>query len=132
MTSRRVQRLNEQLKREISEIVRIRVRDPRVRGVTVTGVKASPDLTFARVWVNLPGQDDRREDALRGLEAASGFLRRCLGEELHIRRVPDLDFREDQTLERAFRVEQLLEEIGPLPEDEGGSPPDERSEPLDP
>ena len=54
------------------------------------------------------------------------------GEELHIRRVPDLDFREDQTLERAFRVEQLLEEIGPLPEDEGGSPPDERSEPLDP
>jgi ribosome-binding factor A len=115
--SRRAQRVGEQLKREISQVLRTQVHDPRVSGVTVTGVEVSPDLTFARVWVQLSGEDERRRTALEGLAAAAPFVRRQLGSILHVRRIPELDFQQDLTLERALRIEALLREVAP------GSPP---------
>jgi ribosome-binding factor A len=111
--SRRVQRVGEQLKREISQVLRTQVHDPRVSGVTVTGVEVSPDLTFARVWVQLSGDDERRRTALEGLSAAAPFVRRQLGSVLRVRRIPELDFQRDQTLERALRIEALLREVTP-------------------
>jgi ribosome-binding factor A len=113
MARRRIERLNEQLKRELAAMLRTRVRDPRVGVVTVTGVRTAPDLTLARVAVRLGGDAAAREEALAGLEAAAPFLRRALGEELHIRRVPELEFREDHGLERAARIEELLDEVRP-------------------
>lgn len=103
--------MGEQLKREISGILRTQVHDPRVSGVTVTSVQVAPDLTFARVWVQLAGDDDQRQRTLEGLEAAAPFVRRQLGASLHVRRIPELDFREDHTLERAMRIETLLREV---------------------
>ena len=117
MATRRIQRLNEQLKREIAEILRSQVHDPRVLGVTVTGVEASRDLTSARVWVLLSEDREKRKTTLAGLNAASPFIRRQLGSGLRIRRVPELDFREDPTLERAFRIEEILREVRPGEED---------------
>ena len=114
--SRRVQRLGEQLKREISNLLRTQVHDPRVAGVTVTGVEVAPDLTFARVWVQLAGGEERRRTALEGLFAAAPFVRRQLGSSLHVRRIPELDFQQDKTLETAMRIEALLREVGPVPE----------------
>lgn len=111
MSSRRVQRLNEQLKREISQLLRTQVQDPRIGEVTVTGVKVAPDLTLARVWVHLAGEEAQRATALEGLEAAAPFLRRQLGGLLRIRRIPELEFREDPTLERALRIEAILKEV---------------------
>jgi ribosome-binding factor A len=111
MASRRVQRLNEQLKREISHLLRTQVHDPRVTGVVVTGVQVSPDLTQARVWIQLPGDDERRASAVDGLEAAAPFVRRQLGAVLRVRRVPELEFRQDQSLEHAMRIEALLREV---------------------
>jgi ribosome-binding factor A len=116
MARRRIERLNEQLKRELAGLVRTRVRDPRVSGVTVTGVRTAPDLTLARVAVRVAGDAATREEAFAGLEAAAPFLRRTLSEELRIRRVPELVFQEDHTLERAARIEELLDEVRP----EGG------------
>jgi ribosome-binding factor A len=111
--SRRAQRVGEQLKREISQVLRTQVHDPRVTGVTVTGVEVSPDLTFARVWVQLSGEDAHRRTALEGLAAAAPFVRRQLGAVLHVRRIPELDFQPDLTLERALRIEALLREVSP-------------------
>ena len=131
--SRRVQRLNEQLKREISHVLRGQAHDPRVVDVTVTAVQVAPDLTSAKVWVRRAGPPERRQEALEGLEAAAPFIRRQLGAALRIRRVPELDFREDRSLERARRIEEILKEVRPEgsdgeegedgeDEDEGGAP----------
>lgn len=123
MSSRRVRRLNEQLKREISSLLRREVRDPRIGTPTVTGVEVAPDLTFARVHVQLDGELEDRDGAMEGLEAAAPFLRKALGKSLHLRRIPELRFEEDRTLEQATRIEKLLREV--LPEsdraDEGES-----------
>ena len=88
MFNKRLARLNEQLKREISEILRLEVRDPRVGATTVTRVEVSGDLWVARVFVRLTGPDEERADSLSGLEAAAPFIRRSLGSRLRIRRVP--------------------------------------------
>lgn len=114
--SRRLERLNEQLKREISRILRTEVRDPRVGVPTVTGVEVTPDLWMARVFVRLTGPEEEREEAMEGLEAASLYIRRLLGEDLHIRRVPELEFHVDRSLEKAQRIEEILDEVRP---DEG-------------
>jgi ribosome-binding factor A len=103
--------LNEQLKREIAHLLRTQVHDPRVSGVIVTGVQVSPDLAQARVWAQLPGDDERRASALDGLAAAAPFVRRQLGGVMRVRRVPELEFLQDRSLEQAMRIEALLREV---------------------
>ncbi len=125
MASRRLIRLNEQLKREIAALLRTAVRDPRVREVTVTAVEISPDLGSARVFVRLRGGAEEHAESLAGLEAAAPFLRGTLGKSLHVRRVPALRFLEDRSDERARRIEELLSEVV-IPDadddDEGSAP----------
>ena len=100
--------LNEQFKREISETIRLNLRDPRVGGVTVTGVRVTADLMFAKVYVRLSGPEEERRETMSGLRAAAPFIRRRLGREMRIRRVPELGFREDRSLEEATRIDELL------------------------
>ena len=83
--------------------------DPRLEGVTITAVKISPDMQVASVYYRVYN-DDRKEDALAGLLKASGFLKRNL-QSLEIRRIPDLRFFYDESLERAARIETLLGQI---------------------
>ena len=117
MASKRVARLNEQLKRELSELIRTQVRDPRVGVVTVTAVEMASDLGSARVFVRIIGDEAEFKETLAGLEAAAPFLRGLLGRILHIRRIPELRFREDRSMEHARRIEQLLSEVD-VPEEE--------------
>lgn len=111
MASKRVARLNEQLKRELSELIRTQVRDPRVGVVTVTAVEMASDLGSARVFVRIIGDEAEFKETLAGLEAAAPFLRGLLGRILHIRRIPELRFRQDRSMEHARRIEQLLSEV---------------------
>ncbi len=125
MANRRLERLGEQLKREIAGLLRTSVRDPRVGAPTVTSVDVTPDLWLARVYVHLTGDEDERASALDGLEAAAPFVRRQLGAVLSIRRIPELRFLEDTTLAKAQRIEEILREVDiPEPqaddEDDGG------------
>jgi len=115
--SRRLARVNEQLKREISELIRLKVRDPRVGLLTVTHVETAADLGSARVHVHLSGTDEERGGTLAGLTAAAPFLRRALGQILSIRHIPELRFLEDHSLERAQRIERILSDV--LPEGDG-------------
>jgi len=114
---RRIERLNEQFKREITSILRDAVRDPRIGTLTVTGVDVTSDLWLARVHVRLFGDDAERKEALAGLEAAAPFVRRAIASSLRIRRVPELRFVEDHTQEQASRIEEILRSV--LPEDRG-------------
>ncbi len=117
MPQRRLARLNEQIKREISELLRTEVRDPRVGRPTVTAVDVTADLWLARVYVRPdPTQEGESPDEmLAGLEKAAPFIRRSLGKTLKVRRVPELRFLPDRTLEEALRIERILREIAPRP-----------------
>lgn len=123
MASKRLARLNEQLKREIAVLLQSEVRDPRVGPVSVTGVQVAADLMSARVFVRILGSEAEKEASFEGLRAAAPFLRRTLGRTLHVRRVPELRFQEDRSLEQAQRIEQILQEVLP-DEDEPSDPPD--------
>lgn len=124
MAGHRIERVNEQLKREISRIVVGEVQDPRVSAVTVTRVITAPDLTLARVFVQLMGDPSERKETLEGLEAATPFIRSTLGQRLRMRRVPELRFERDRSLEHAQRIEALLAEVAPPPADPDAPDPD--------
>ncbi len=130
MPSKRLARLNEQLKREIAGLLRTDVRDPRIGPVSVTGVEVAADLASARVWVRMIGTEAEWAECLAGLEAAAPFLRRMLGQSLHVRRVPELRFQEDRSLRQAQRIERILHEV--LPEHDDGGGGEEPDEPPDP
>ncbi|MGI9038597.1 MAG: 30S ribosome-binding factor RbfA [Gemmatimonadota bacterium] len=110
MAGKRVLRINQLLREELSRLVHEEIKDPRVSGVTITHVEASPDLSFARVSVRTLSEEHPVEDAMDGLRSASGFIRHRLGKDLHFRRIPELDFVEDDTLEHVKRIDALLDE----------------------
>lgn len=118
--SKRRARLNEQLRRELSELIRLQVRDPRVGLVTITGVDIAGDLGSARVYVRVVGGADEMAVSLQGLGAAAPFLRTQLGRILHLRRIPELRFQEDRSYEGAARIEHVLTEV--FPETDEASP----------
>lgn len=106
---RRTDRLNQLLREELSRLVRTELKDPRVRTVTVTGVETTPDLMHATVYVRTLDEEIPAEEAVAGLERASGYIRRELGKDLRLRRIPEFRFEVDRTLERVSRIEALLE-----------------------
>ena len=110
---RRVARFAEQLRRELSEMIRTQVRDPRVGPVTITGVQVSADLGVAKVFIRCVGGGEELARSLEGLEAAAPFMRTALGKVLHVRRVPELRFQEDRSYTGAQRVEQILADVLP-------------------
>jgi ribosome-binding factor A len=124
MTRHRNARLNEQLKREISDILARKVRDPRVGRVLVTEARVTADLWLARVFFRpLDGSQDA-EEALQGLTAAAPFIRTELAKVLHVRRIPELRFLHDTTLDSAIRIEAVLREVLPPDAEEGGEAED--------
>jgi ribosome-binding factor A len=110
---RRTDRINEQLKQEISLIVRDEVRDPRVGLATVTAVQTSPELDHARVFITSLGDEEEREEILTGLRSAAAYIRKQLGGRLHMRRFPELHFEADRVLAEALRIERLLRDALP-------------------
>jgi ribosome-binding factor A len=119
----RAERINEQFKRELSDILRNEVRDPRVAAVTVTRVEVTKDLYHARVFLTTLAAEPERESVIEGLEAASAFIRTELAQRVEVRRVPELAFRWDETLDQARRIESLLAEVRPhlKAADDGGA-----------
>ena len=128
--NRRLARLNEQFRREITAILRRAVRDPRVLDVVVNSVEVTSDLWLARIYVHLGNDDQERADALLGLAAAASFIRRELAAVLHIRRIPELRFLEDKTLVQANRIEEILKGLD-VGRDEEDDPSGETSDPTD-
>lgn len=103
-------RVNQLLLEELASLLRKESKDPRVSTVTITGVETTSDLKHADVFVRTLGGAVPVDEAIAGLESAEGFLRRQLGRNLHLRRIPELRFVADHTLEHARRIEDLLDE----------------------
>lgn len=104
----RAERIADQIRGALSDILRRKMRDPRIALAGVTTVTMSPDLRYARVYVSVIGDARRREEAVNGLTHATGFLRRELGRAVRMKYVPRLIFLPDLAEERAGRIDAAL------------------------
>ena len=107
----RSQRVVEQIRRELAELIRLEVKDPRVGFITLTDVEITPDYAHAKVFfTNMTGERDVPE-ILQGLRRASGFLRRELGRRIRIHTIPELHFHYDRSVEEGSRLSQLIDAV---------------------
>lgn len=116
MRSGRMRRVDEAMRAVLSDAIASDLKDPRVGFVTVTGVKTSPDLRHARVYVSVLGDEAERERSIDGLRSAHGFLQRRLASELTLKHTPSLTFEYDESVDRGMRITRLLGN-DPAPED---------------
>jgi len=112
-TDRRVARVAELIKREVSQMLLNGIKDDRVQVgmVSVTDVDVSGDLQHAKVFVSIYGTDEARQETMAGLKSATGYVRSNLGQRLRLRRTPEVVFLEDRSIERGTRVLSLINEL---------------------
>ena len=111
MSTGRMRRVDEAIRQVIGDALAGDLKDPRVGFVTVTDVKTSSDLSHARVYVSVFGDDDVRADTMAGLRHAHGYLQKRVAAELKLKRTPTLEFAYDDTSERAMRLDALIDEV---------------------
>ena len=117
MASNRIGRINEEIQRELSSLIRT-VKDPRVTGmISVTAVNTTPDLKFCKVYISVLDKDKSKE-TLKGLKSAGGFLRREIGSRLQLRYTPELIFEEDDSIAYGAKMFNLLRSLD-IKEDDG-------------
>jgi len=126
----RPDRVAEGIRQEVSQLLLSAVRDPGIGLVTLTRVKVSPDLQLARVFYTQLGDDKAKRETKRALDRATPFLRRQLGSRMRLRRVPELRFEFDESVEHQDRIERILLDLeaerkareGPGPESDDEDP----------
>ena len=120
----RADRVADQIRMEVADILMRKIKDPRVRSVTVTDVELTNDLRIARVFVTALGTDAETKDVFAGLAKARGFVRSELGRRLALRYLPEVVFVKDISGPRADRVLQLLDELHAKTDAEDDNPQD--------
>jgi ribosome-binding factor A len=117
-------RLEGEIRSVLSDLLRLKVKDPRLAEVTVSTVRLSPDRSKARVYFSVIGDEERERQAGDGFAAAAPFMRRQLGQRMHLRVVPVLEFHRDSSYEYGDRMERLFDRLtdeGLIPPSESGS-----------
>ena len=107
----RIDRVNELMKREVSQIIREELQDPRIQFVTVTYVKVSPDLRYAKVSFSVLNGVEEAEKTLKGLNQARGLVRKLIGQRIKMRYTPEIEFVHDKSAEYGAFIEEKLREI---------------------
>jgi len=116
-SSGRPQKLGDLIQREVSDLIRLELRDPRVGMITITSVDVSPDLSHARLFFTML-EKDKLEDTLHGLKRSAGFLRSQLARRITMYTTPELRFEYDESVERGDRLSRLIDEaLRPAPPD---------------
>lgn len=111
MAKFRTGRVGEQIKKEISGIIQTELKDPRIGFITVTGVDVTGDLSQARVYLSILGNEEQKEATLQAIGRAKGFLRTELGRRVRLRHTPEIEFRFDSSIEYGSHIEALLQQI---------------------
>lgn len=111
LAGKRAVRVGDQILKEIAILLLNRVKDPRVKGVTITGTKLSNDLKMARVYFSVIGEKSDVEMALNGLNSAKGFIKREIGLRMKLRYVPEIKFVHDPSLESGSYLDGIFQEI---------------------
>lgn len=104
----RTDRLDSLFRKEISSIIQFELRDPKIGFATVSEVKIAPDLSIAKVFVSFLGKGYQKRDGLDALKRAKGYIKTELAHRIQIRKIPDLEFIEDDSLDRAQRIEDII------------------------
>ncbi len=111
MSTGRMRRVDEAVRAVLSDVIASDLKDPRIGFITVTGVKTSPDLRHARVYVSVLGDEPERAASLEGLRSAHGFLQRRVASELTLKHTPALTFVYDESVDRGMRITEILGEV---------------------
>ncbi|MED4603494.1 30S ribosome-binding factor RbfA [Paenibacillus validus] len=111
MAKIRVGRVGEQIKKEISQIIQSELKDPRIGFITVTGVDVTNDFSQAKVYLSVLGSDEQKQETLKALGRSSGFIRAELGKRIRMRKIPELLFKFDASIDYGSKIESLLHQI---------------------
>src|SRR5574342_541160 len=111
MMSHRANRVGEQMKKELGDIISRKIKDPRIGFVTVTDVQVTGDLQQAKVYISVLGDEEQRENTLKGLAKAKGFIRTEIGQRIRLRKTPELIFEFDETMAYGNRINSLIHEL---------------------
>ncbi len=112
MSNYRSGRINEEMKREISDIIQNDIRDPRITAmVSVTNVDVTKDLKYAKVYVSIFGNEEEKNNTLAALKSSAGFIRREIGHRINLRFTPEILIQEDNSIEKGMHIDELLHKI---------------------
>ncbi|KIL44930.1 30S ribosome-binding factor RbfA [Jeotgalibacillus soli] len=109
--SLRSNRVGEQMKKELGDIIGRKIKDPRIGFVTVTDVEVTGDLQQATVYITVLGDEEQRENTLRGLAKAKGFIRSEIGQRIRLRKTPEIIFEFDESIDNGNRIESLIRDL---------------------
>lgn len=119
----RATRVAEIIRAEIADMLTRGLKDPRIGFVSIMGVRMSPDLRYANVYVSLLGSESEQKSSMIGLKRSAGWIRKQLGRKMHLRVTPEVRFFEDQSLDEVFQLEEKLRsmhEAGDFGDEERG------------
>ena len=120
LAGKRAVRVGDQLMREIADLLVKKVKDPRIKGATLTGVRLSDDLRHAKVYYSLMGNKEDFERAQAGLDSAKGFIKKEIGHRMDLKYMPDITFKRDPSLAEGEHMERVFEKL--KLEDSGDAP----------
>lgn len=108
----RLTRINDELQKELSNIIRMDVKDPRICSLTsVLRVETTQDLKYCKVFISVLGDEEDKKSVMKGLKNASGFIRRLIAQRVNLRITPELIFKLDDSVEYAVRMNKLIDEV---------------------
>ncbi|KGX88402.1 30S ribosome-binding factor RbfA [Pontibacillus litoralis] len=111
MSDMRANRVGEQMKKELGDIISRKIKDPRIGFVTVTEVKVTGDLQQAKAYISVLGSEKEKQDTLIGLAKAKGFIRSEIGRRIRLRKTPEITFEFDEAIEYGNHIESLIRDI---------------------
>lgn len=109
--SMRANRVAEQMKKELGQIILQKVKDPRIGFVTVTDVEVTGDLQQATIYISVLGSEDEKDATLKGLDKAKGFIRTEIGQRIKLRKTPEIEFAFDESVAYGSRIDTLLRQV---------------------
>lgn len=122
MKAKRINRVSEEIRKTVSELLTKGLKDPRISGLTtVTKVEVTGDLRYANIYVSVFGDDKEKQETLEGLESAKGFIRSQVGGKVGLRYAPEPIFHLDESIEQSIYMSKLIEKVKKEDEEKGGA-----------
>ena len=112
MNKRRINRISEEIRKVISELLSRELKDPRISPLTsVTKVEVTNDLSYAYIYISVLGNDEDKANTINGLQSAKGYIKREIGNRVDLRLIPELVFRLDESIEQGIYISQLIDKV---------------------
>ena len=126
MNEKRINRISEEVKKVMSQLLSNGIKDPRISELaSVTNVQVTRDLSFANIYISVLGTNEEKENTIKGLESAKGFIRKEIGKGINLRHTPVPVFHLDESIEQAIHMSELIKQVSENKQDK------EESEDLD-